>query len=309
MVIMHANSYPPACYSEMGEALSRQAPVLIPKQRPFWPSSVSGDWRKLENWQVFGDDLLRFLDENRIEKAVAIGHSLGGVASYYAALKQPERFTALVLIEPVFLDKRLLLPFKLGMSASKAAERIPLVKAARNRRQTWPSQQAAFDHFRPKSVFKKLSDEMLWDYVKHGLRPLDAADDDDARLLAAMRKESTSDREIVVDDEHGRPSSSPRDHTPLTLAFPRDWEAQIYCTPPTDVWTLLPEFAALRIPTLALRGAETDTISNSSWTEWQKIQPRADFRDLPGLGHLLPLEDPTAIVAETRRFLDGLAGN
>jgi hypothetical protein len=48
------------------------------------------------------------------------------------------------------------------------ADQLPAVKIALRRRDHWSSRQEAFDHFRPKSVFARLTDEALWDYVSAG---------------------------------------------------------------------------------------------------------------------------------------------
>jgi pimeloyl-ACP methyl ester carboxylesterase len=95
-----------------------------------------------------------------------MGHSLGAVATMYAAMQRPERFRAIVLIEPVFLPPQIL-----QMAAAfpdKAAEQ-PFVLRALNRRNRWDSRQAAFDRFREKAIFARWSDEALWDYVNNGI--------------------------------------------------------------------------------------------------------------------------------------------
>jgi len=42
---------------------------------------------------------------------------------------------------------------------------------AERRRHTWPSQQAAFDHFHAKPMFRVWAPGVLDDYLRHGLRP------------------------------------------------------------------------------------------------------------------------------------------
>ena len=85
----------------------------------------------------------------------------------------------------------------------------------------------------------------------------------------------------------------------------RDWEARIYATPPRDVWR---HVGALTVPTLALRGPRSDTLTPASWARWRALQPDATFVELPGTGHLLPLERPAAVAAEVHAFLARRAG-
>lgn len=131
------------------------------------------------------------------------------------------------------------------------AFKIPLVQIARKRRDRWPTRSAAFAHFREKSVYARFSDEALWDFVNHSL--CDGPDGD------------------------------------VSLCFPAAWEAQIYGTPPTEVWQLL---AQLQQPTLAVRGTETNTLLPPAWQLWQEVQPEATFVEVEDAGHLLPLECP-----------------
>jgi pimeloyl-ACP methyl ester carboxylesterase len=278
--LAHANGFPPGSYRGLAELLRQRGRVIGIAQRPLWPGS---DWRKLENWKVLGEDLIRFLDP--IEEAagrpglIGIGHSLGGVATIYAALARPDLFRALVLIEPVLLPPALLRRFELGARAE--IERHPLVQGAWQRRFVWSSRQEAFHHFRPKPVFARFSDRALRDYVNSVIVPAPAG------FQSPMAGEA-----------HETEAAA------WTLAYPREWEARIYETPPTDIWRAL---ASLDLPMLALRGAETDTIEIASWQEWQRIQPKARFVNLASLGHLLPLEAPERVAGEIRDFLADLS--
>lgn len=253
IALLHANGFPPGAYRALGAALAPYGAVHAMTTRPFWPNEPS---EGLDDWRLLAEDALAWLDQVSPGAPVrAIGHSLGGVTWFYAALAAPERFESLVLVEPVFLPPALLAQLAAGGSA--AVLRLPLVRGALQRREQWPDRAAAFAHWRPKPVFERFGDAALWDYVAAGTVP---------------RAEGLG----------------------VTLACPRDWEAQIYATPPLDVWDRLPELA---VPTLGLRGALTDTIFPEAWALWQRLQPAATFRELPGLGHLLPLEDGAAVGA------------
>jgi pimeloyl-ACP methyl ester carboxylesterase len=194
----HANAYPPGCYRQFLEALSAQYHVVAMEQRPLWRGEPPAD---LRGWQLFADDLIRFLQQEGQEQVIGVGHSLGAVVSMMAAVREPQLFRALVLIEPVFLPPEL---FEQGEDAFRNAF-LSLVKRTRRRRNRWPSREAAFEHFRPKSVFNGLTDAALWDYIDEGL-----CRGDDGQVH---------------------------------LRIPREWEAHIYSQPPPDVWTLLPQIS------------------------------------------------------------------
>lgn len=257
----HANGYPPACYRRMLEKLANHYRVKAIQHRPLWPDSQPED---VTDWQEMADDMVRFFEEQNMKDVFGVGHSLGAVTTMMAAIKRPELFRALVLIEPVFL-----MPMVLQMFAKYVDEGnyefFPLVQITEGRTRYWPDRQAAFDHFRPKRVFARWSDETLWDYIWHGLRDSDSGG--------------------------------------VELIYRPEWEARIYVLPPTDVWDLLPQ---LDHPTLAIRGAETDTLVPAAWGLWQINQPQAKFEEFSGTGHLLPMEEPAVLAATTHTFFSQL---
>lgn len=252
----HANAYTPGCYRPFLAEFTGEFHVLALEQRPLWPGQLP---EQLHSWDLFADDLIAFLEQEGLQQVIGVGHSLGAVATMMAAVRRPELFRLLVLIEPVFLAPAVL---EMARQHPDQAFKIPLVEIARKRRDRWPTRAEAFAHYREKPVFARLSDEALWAYVKHAL----------------------------CDEENGQ----------LTLCFPSAWEAQIYGTPPTDVWQLLPQVSQ---PTLALRGTETNTLLPPAWALWQEVQPEATFVEVENAGHLLPLEYPERTAGQIRSFL------
>ena len=73
----------------------------------------------------------------------------------------------------------------------------------------------------------------------------------------------------------------------VQLRYPGSWEAAVYASPP---W-MRGALRRLRLPTLGLRGAASDTLSQAMFARWQRWQPSALLRETPG-GHLFPLEHP-----------------
>ena len=260
----HPNAYTPGCFRRFLGPLAEHYQVIAARHRPLWYLSpgapaVAGP-ETFDDWNLIADDLLRFLDQQRLEGIIGVGHSLGAVATMKAARREPERFRALALIEPVFLPPAVLDAVRTNPVA--AAER-PFVLAARRRRDRWPNRQAAFDRFRDKPVFAGFPDATLWDYVNEGL--------------------------------HDDPATGE-----VTLSFPRDWEASFYAHPPLAVWDELPD---LRLPTLAVRGAASDTLFPEAWALWQQLQPSATFVEFDGLGHMLTLEAAEAVAGVVVRWL------
>lgn len=251
----HANGYPPGSYRLFINELRPHYRVLAMQQRPLWPHANP---REMTDWQLFADDLIHFLDQQGLQQVIGVGHSMGAVATMFAALRRPELFRILVLIEPVFLP-----PHVLQASAAnpEAVALMPLVQNALHRRRHWASRQEAFNRFRRKEVFRRWTDEALWDYVNHATRP----------------------------GENG-----------YVLAYPREWEAQIYSHPPLTVWGDIPRLAH---PTLAIRAAESDTIYPQPWQLWQQLQPGAKFVEVADAGHMVTMERPSHLAAIIHNYL------
>ena len=205
----HPNAYTPGSFRPFLAPLTAHFHVLAAHHRPLWHLSPGYgaadapdgfiDW----TWDAIADDLLRFLDEQKLEQIIGVGHSLGAVATMMAARKEPQRFRALALIEPVFLPPHVLQAIR---AHPKLAAERPFVLGALRRRDRWPSRADAFARFREKPVFARWSDEALWEYVNDGLY------------------EDPTTSEVV-------------------LSYPREWEARFYARPPTNVWDELPALA------------------------------------------------------------------
>ncbi|MCL4867632.1 MAG: alpha/beta hydrolase [Anaerolineae bacterium] len=191
----HANAYPPGAYRLFLQALARHYQVTAVKHRPLWPQA---DPQEMASWHLIADDLIAFFDQQHWRGVVGLGHSLGGAATVIAAVKRPDLFSHLVLIDPVFIAPHVLERVAERIAKQQEPFDFPLVTIAEKRQDWWSSRAAAFQHLRPKPVFARLSDEAMWDFINYGL----------------------------ADDPNGG----------VRLAFPKVWEAHIYRIPPTFIW-------------------------------------------------------------------------
>ena len=194
----HPNAYAPKTFHRFIEPFTDHYHVVAMEQRPLWPNA---DPAEMTNWMLFADDLIAFFDQEGLRNIVGMGHSMGGVATMYAAVKRPDLFSKLVLIDPVFMPQ-VVLDMVANMSDDDMKQH-PLVQSALYRRTEWTSYQEAFDRFRTKKVFARFSDDLLWDYVNYS----------------------------IDENEEGT----------VSLRFPSAWEAQIYSHFPQQVWQELPK--------------------------------------------------------------------
>ena len=79
----------------IAKSLSEHFEVFLLDQRNHGRSPHSPD----HNYDSMKDDLLEFMDRMEIEKAVLVGHSMGGKTVMFFARDYPERITSLVVVD------------------------------------------------------------------------------------------------------------------------------------------------------------------------------------------------------------------
>ena len=264
LVFCHANGYPPSCYHPLLEKLSvPDRTVLAPHMRALW---LGSDPMSLSDWRPLSTDLASFLDQHADGPVVAVGHSVGGIQILRLAMWQPERFKAIILLDPVLFPMWMVLQWNLMYSLGIAYRVHPLVAAADRRRRTYDSRQAVFESYRRKPIFRHLDDAAL------------------QTMVAGM----------FTEDSPGGPCH---------LAQPSAWEQRIYVTGirrDLELWRGLP---ALKLPLLILRGAETDTFWADTAHRVQHLRPQSTIRTLDAATHLVPLERPAETSRAIEAFL------
>ena len=145
--------------------------ALGKRYRVGWIEAIGMDPRYpvTEGWPHLVDQLIDTLErEYRGAPVLGVGHSLGGYLSLLAAVRRPELFRAVVLLDaPVIggLRGRVLGATKrLGI-----VDRVTPAGATRDRRSTWDSRAEAKRHFHSRRLFRHFTDACLDDYVRHGL--------------------------------------------------------------------------------------------------------------------------------------------
>ncbi|HSL45375.1 MAG TPA: alpha/beta hydrolase [Anaerolineales bacterium] len=257
---LHANGYPPECYKPLLERLQTQYYVFGMRLRPLWPSSDPND---IEDWKSFSEDLLQFL-ASQTTPLIGVGHSIGAIVTLRAALRDPGKFRALVLIDPVLFVPSFMMRWHFVRMLGLGDRLHPLIPGAKKRRRSFDNLESVYRGYRNRQVFRYMSDENLRTYIE-----------------GITRKTEDGSYELV---------------------YSPDWEAQIYRTgmQDFDIWRGLPN---LKVPTLFIRGAETDTFFESAAKFVKRKQPQARIETLPNSTHLLPLERPPEVFDIMQSFL------
>ena len=257
---LHANGYPPACYKSFFEPLRTQYHVFGMLLRPLWKDSNPNDIR---DWKPFSDDLIQFLTSPQPTLVIGVGHSIGAVVTLRAALRDPGKFRALVLLDPVLFVPSFQVTWNFFRAIGLGNKVYPKISGALKRRRTFDNLDAVFRRYRSRDVFKYMSDEDLRNYVEGITRKTDEG---------------------------------------YELVYSPEWESRIYLTGMLDfdIWRDLPK---LQVPALFIRGRETDTFSQTAGELVKRKQPRARVETLDKSTHLLPLERPREVFNIMQSFL------
>lgn len=218
---------------------------------------------QLNSWHPLSDDLRSFLS-SQPNPVIGVGHSIGAIVTLRAALRDPGQFKALVLIEPVLFQASRLIIWNIFRAIGLADRVHPLIAGAKKRRRTFDDLENVFRGYRNRNIFRYMNDENLRTYIE------------------GMTK--------------------PKANGGYELVFSPEWEAQIYRTglQDFDIWRGLPK---LEVPTLFIRGAESDTFLEGAARLVKQKQPKVRVEALEKSTHILPLERPKEVFDMMRSFL------
>ncbi len=199
IVFSHANGYHPNIYKVIFDNLQNVDvhSILFGPYR----SDVSID--SFYSWHQLKDELIDYIESNDLKASVGVGHSMGGIATLLAAAENPNLFKRIILFDPVILPRYVYwllgipcIPLKLKLA--------PPSRIALHRKDTFSSHDEVYQYYRPKSVFKNLTDEILWSYVVNSFEPysdgvkLKYTKEWEARVYATGTKPWSAIRNISV---------------------------------------------------------------------------------------------------------------
>jgi len=251
--------------------LTERYRVIGLPMRPLWPGSQTSS---VPAWHVLADDLIEGLDALNLRGILGIGHSMGGVLTLLAAIRRPDLYRAIALIDPVILPPTWLWLLRL-IRALGLYWHQPFVQGALRRRRTWPDRQACLAQYRAKSSLATWPEASLRAYVE-----------------AVTRLRADGQVELI---------------------YPPEWEAHIFATTPTDIWNWLPDpgrsqgkcvKSPLRMPVLVIRGEHSIAFRLASQKRMERRLPQAHVVVIRDVGHLVPFERPLETGTAIRQFFE-----
>jgi len=266
LIFSHANSFGASTYGVLFQSLTSRGFTVKAIERfghdPQYP--VTNNWPHLVQQLV---DFTQAQCDTRGEPAFLVGHSFGGFVSLMAAARAPQLVRGVVLVDsPILGGWR---ATTLGVMKS-----TPLVgslspgSVSQKRRNSWPSQEAALEHFRHKKAFAKWDAQVLQDYIAHGTH------------------------------DEGRGQEKKR-----VLSFDRAVETAIYNTLPDNLDRLLRRHP-LKCPVAFIGGRDSAEMKQVGMAMTEKVT-KGRIMMLDG-SHLFPMEKPLATAAAIEAALRNL---
>ncbi len=256
----HANGYPPRAYAPLIETLTPHYRVVAMLARPLQPNSSPNG---LRDWTSFTDDLIQFLDERGEKGIFGVGHSLGAATTLFAALRRPDLFRAIGLIDPPLFSPLYSAAYGLARRWPWLLERLhPYINSTLRRQRVFANVQAMYQRYRAKPLFARVPDRGVRAYAEALARP--------------------------------RPDGQ------VELAYSPEWEVRIYESAPHDLWTHIDQ---LKVPLLLIYGKDSDTFRPAALAALKRRVPEAEVAGVEDAGHLVPLEKPDEVGAVIHEFL------
>lgn len=163
MHFAHGNGFPSPCYREFLEAFNPNYDYCyIDKlgHNPLYPVT--------ENWDLLVNELLESIKSQTDQPVIGIGHSLGGVLSFLAAVREPELFKMVIM-----LDSPLIGGFKSGLVRLAKTfgfiDRVTPAYQTRGRKQYWTDREELVQYLKSRPLFKHFDEQCMQDYIDYGM--------------------------------------------------------------------------------------------------------------------------------------------
>lgn len=155
-----ANGFPPQSYAPLAAHLTQNFRVVSLPPRALWQETPP---EKRESWKyTVARDLSDALTAHDLHDVIAVGHSFGGVASLLAAIAAPERFRALILLDPTIMPPNTMRMIRLAQAFNL---KNPLAQGAERRRESFLNRDDAYQRLRNKSLFRDWDEDAFNGYL------------------------------------------------------------------------------------------------------------------------------------------------
>ena len=162
----HANGVPSKVYQKLFDSLKDDYDVIdVPLLGPDKRYPIDNHWYSLTQQVI--DSIVR---QSQGRKVIALGHSLGAVLSFQAALQRPELFEQVIMLDPpLIMGKASVFLHFAKMLKLKAVDQMSPAALSLRRRDHWESRAQAAELLRPKGFYKDFDADCFQAYIDFAL--------------------------------------------------------------------------------------------------------------------------------------------
>ena len=162
-----ANGFTATSYLELLSFFNKQYNITGMDCRATW----EGHNQPPQNFKMkhFAEDLIQALEKQHSKPIIGMGHSQGGFVTLLAAIKRPDLFSKLVLIEPASLPYRwfdIIYPY---IPKALLFKLFPFMKGSLQRQKNWQNYQQFYDRYRSHNTYKRFTEASFNNYMTYGL--------------------------------------------------------------------------------------------------------------------------------------------
>ncbi len=266
IIFLGANGHAISTYPFFINRLAERYAIESLEHRAVWPDS--GVPQRPYLWEESVSDYAAFLAGRGVQdgELVHVGHSMGGTIGALLAVKRPELFKRLVIIEPGTVANRWQGNLLRLMSFERRKEKVPFIRGTLNRRNTFESREQFMQSMWTKQTYKGFSEEAMRDYAEGGLIERDGK---------------------------------------FCLKYHPAWEAQNFCDT-RCMWAELHKVKVptllIRAEHTNLQ-SKKDFLKVKK--KCARYAPNIDFVELPGVSHMAIQDDPDLVCRAVFEWLEG----
>lgn len=162
----HANGVPSKVYQKLFDLLSDEYDVIyVPLLGPDKRYPIDNHWHSLTQQVI--DSIVR---QSQGRKVIGLGHSLGSVLTFQAALQRPELFEQILMIDPpMIMGKEALALHIAKILKLKMVDTMSPAGLSKRRRDHWESREQAAELLRPKGFYKNFDEDCFQAYIDYAL--------------------------------------------------------------------------------------------------------------------------------------------
>ena len=162
----HANGVPSKVYQKLFDLLKDEYDIIyVPLLGPDKRYPIDNHWESLTNQVI--DSIVR---QAKGRPVIGLGHSLGSVLTFQAALKRPELFSQVIMLDPpLIMGKESFALHVAKLFKLKALDKMSPAGLSKRRRDHWESREQAAELLRPKGFYQHFEAACFQAYIDHAL--------------------------------------------------------------------------------------------------------------------------------------------